>query len=308
MWAMCEPSGPIENGTTYIVRPRIEPLNSSSSTSRISAGSRQLLVGPASSSRSRADEGPVLDPGDVAGVGAGQVRVRPLRVGELLEGAAVDQLLAEAVVLLRGAVAPVDRVRLGQLGELARPRRSASCSWSVLRRRPSSRSRVGSTPLRRFWNGKRPEAIPDVGHCFAPRRMAASAAFGRVAALDGRQARVPARSCASTSTSHGGSSSGPGSRSRVRLLHDRRRGARGGRGDRRAGGDQVPGADRRPDEGGRRQVRRHARARPREHAAAILELEINGHMPRGVLVDPKAEVAQEYYAGVRLGRDPRSGR
>ncbi len=35
-----------------------------------------------------------------------------------------------------------------------------------------------------------------------------------------------------------------------------------------------------------------------EHAAAILELEINGQMPRGVLVDPKAEVAQEYYAGV----------
>src|SRR5918994_6475799 len=34
------------------------------------------------------------------------------------------------------------------------------------------------------------------------------------------------------------------------------------------------------------------------HAAEILELEINGHMPRGVLVDPKAEVAHEYYAGV----------
>src|SRR6187200_2863974 len=34
------------------------------------------------------------------------------------------------------------------------------------------------------------------------------------------------------------------------------------------------------------------------HAAEVLELEINGHMPRGVLVDPKAEVAQEYYAGV----------
>src|SRR5215208_3100459 len=34
------------------------------------------------------------------------------------------------------------------------------------------------------------------------------------------------------------------------------------------------------------------------HAADILELEINGHMPKGVLVDPKAEVAQEYYAGV----------
>jgi succinyl-CoA synthetase beta subunit/citryl-CoA synthetase large subunit len=35
-----------------------------------------------------------------------------------------------------------------------------------------------------------------------------------------------------------------------------------------------------------------------EHAAAILKLEINGQAPRGVLVDPKAEVAQEYYAGV----------
>ena len=34
------------------------------------------------------------------------------------------------------------------------------------------------------------------------------------------------------------------------------------------------------------------------HAADILALEINGHMPRGVLVDPKAAVAQEFYAGV----------
>ncbi len=33
-------------------------------------------------------------------------------------------------------------------------------------------------------------------------------------------------------------------------------------------------------------------------AAEILELEINGHMPRGVLVDPKAQIKQEYYAGV----------
>ncbi|MBK5230587.1 MAG: acetate--CoA ligase family protein, partial [Thermoleophilia bacterium] len=34
------------------------------------------------------------------------------------------------------------------------------------------------------------------------------------------------------------------------------------------------------------------------HAENILKLEINGHMPRGVLVDPKAEVKKEYYAGV----------
>jgi succinyl-CoA synthetase beta subunit/citryl-CoA synthetase large subunit len=36
----------------------------------------------------------------------------------------------------------------------------------------------------------------------------------------------------------------------------------------------------------------------REHAEAILALEINGHMPRGVLVGAKAEIAREYYAGV----------
>src|SRR6266550_363929 len=34
------------------------------------------------------------------------------------------------------------------------------------------------------------------------------------------------------------------------------------------------------------------------HARTVLQLEIGGHMPRGVLVDPKAEVKQEYYAGV----------
>ena len=34
------------------------------------------------------------------------------------------------------------------------------------------------------------------------------------------------------------------------------------------------------------------------HAEAILALEINGHMPRGVLVDSRVAVRQEYYAGV----------
>jgi succinyl-CoA synthetase beta subunit/citryl-CoA synthetase large subunit len=36
----------------------------------------------------------------------------------------------------------------------------------------------------------------------------------------------------------------------------------------------------------------------REAAEAILQLEINGHVPRGVLVGAKAEIAKEYYAGV----------
>jgi succinyl-CoA synthetase beta subunit len=34
------------------------------------------------------------------------------------------------------------------------------------------------------------------------------------------------------------------------------------------------------------------------HAREILSLEINGHMPRGVLIGAKAEIKQEYYAGV----------
>jgi succinyl-CoA synthetase beta subunit/citryl-CoA synthetase large subunit len=34
------------------------------------------------------------------------------------------------------------------------------------------------------------------------------------------------------------------------------------------------------------------------HAETVLALEINGHMPRGVLVDSKADVAKEFYAGV----------
>ena len=39
-------------------------------------------------------------------------------------------------------------------------------------------------------------------------------------------------------------------------------------------------------------------AEAEDYARDILALEINGHIPRGVLVDPKAEVEQEYYAGV----------
>jgi succinyl-CoA synthetase beta subunit/citryl-CoA synthetase large subunit len=34
------------------------------------------------------------------------------------------------------------------------------------------------------------------------------------------------------------------------------------------------------------------------HARDVLQLEINGHMPRGILVDPKADIDQEFYAGV----------
>ena len=48
---MREPSGPMENGTTYMVRPRIAPFINEFRVDRISVGSIQLLVGPASISR-----------------------------------------------------------------------------------------------------------------------------------------------------------------------------------------------------------------------------------------------------------------
>ncbi len=70
----------------------------------------------------RADEGAVFDAGDVAGVGETEVGVGALGVGEPLEGAGVDEQLAEAVVLLGGAVTPVDGLGLGERGDLLDPR------------------------------------------------------------------------------------------------------------------------------------------------------------------------------------------
>ena len=43
-----DPIGPMENGITYRVRPRIEPRKRSVRIAFISSGSRQLFVGPAS--------------------------------------------------------------------------------------------------------------------------------------------------------------------------------------------------------------------------------------------------------------------
>ena len=42
----------MQNGTTHMVRPRMQPRYSSVMVARISAGGFQLLVGPASTSRS----------------------------------------------------------------------------------------------------------------------------------------------------------------------------------------------------------------------------------------------------------------
>ena len=49
---MLLPSGPMQNGTTYMVRPAMHPAKISAKVWRISSGAIQLFVGPASASRS----------------------------------------------------------------------------------------------------------------------------------------------------------------------------------------------------------------------------------------------------------------
>src|SRR3712207_7774616 len=63
----------------------------------------------------------------------------PLGLRELLERACVDELLTEPVVLLRRAVAPVDRVRLGQLRDALHPCGQLRVPRRGLRDRKSTR-------------------------------------------------------------------------------------------------------------------------------------------------------------------------
>ena len=51
MWAIGEPIGPMLKGTTYMVRPRMQPSKSLRKVCFMAMGSTQLLVGPASSRR-----------------------------------------------------------------------------------------------------------------------------------------------------------------------------------------------------------------------------------------------------------------
>ena len=139
MCAIGEPSGPIENGTTYIVRPFIDAAEEAGQRLAHLAGLAPVVGRPGVGLALRADEGAVLDARDVTGVGARQVGVGALRVRELLERARVDELLAEAVVLLRRPVAPVDRGRLGQLRDLFDPGPQAFVLGRGLRRALSLR-------------------------------------------------------------------------------------------------------------------------------------------------------------------------
>ena len=116
------PSGPIENGTTYMVRPRIEPANTPASSARMTCGSRQWLVGPASSGSTEQ----MKVRSSTRATSDGSERARKLLGPQLLvepdEGARVDHVLDERRRLLRGAVDPDDLVRLGERRDRADPR------------------------------------------------------------------------------------------------------------------------------------------------------------------------------------------
>ena len=120
-WAICEPSGPMLNGTTYIVRPAMQPSNSSCRITFISAGSIQLFVGPASSL--------VLAQMNVRSstraTSLASERARKLfgrrSSSSLMNVPRLDELGAEAFELLVGAVAPMDVGGSAELDHLGDP-------------------------------------------------------------------------------------------------------------------------------------------------------------------------------------------
>ena len=115
------------NGITYIVRPAMQPSNRPCRIDFISAGSIQLLVGPASSAIR--EQMNVRSSTRATSLGSDRARKLSGRLSgiEPDERAGVDQLLAELVVLLLRPVAPVHPGRLAELDGFRHPFASRSC-------------------------------------------------------------------------------------------------------------------------------------------------------------------------------------
>ena len=116
-----EPSGPITYGITYIVRPRIEPVEPSAQLG-VGLGGLHPVVGRAGVVLCRrADEGELLGARDVVGIRAMQVAAGALLLVERDQDALGDRLLGEPVLLGFRTVAPDDAIRLGQRGDFRDP-------------------------------------------------------------------------------------------------------------------------------------------------------------------------------------------
>jgi len=109
------------NGTTYMVRPRIDAANSGRSLAYAWPDSIQLLVGPAMRWIGRANERELLGAGDVVGIAAVQVAARKLVLIERDEDATGDSLADQFLLFLRAAVEDADVLRAGIVGTLGHP-------------------------------------------------------------------------------------------------------------------------------------------------------------------------------------------
>ena len=121
MCAMGDPTGPMLNGITYIVRPFIEPAKRPSSFAFISSGSYQLLLGTGVLLSGGADEGAVFDASDVGRVGPDQVAVGTFGITEFAGRARVEHQPDQLILFGAGTVAPVNRVGLAEGFDLANP-------------------------------------------------------------------------------------------------------------------------------------------------------------------------------------------
>ena len=73
-----------------------------------------------------ADEGPILDSGDIARVAPGQEAAWAGRLVEADEGSGLDHRIAQRVVLLVGSITPMHAVGLAQVFDLCDPREERS--------------------------------------------------------------------------------------------------------------------------------------------------------------------------------------
>ncbi len=118
---MGEPTGPMLNASTYIVRPRMHPLNR-----LLQLLAHLIRVHPVVGRsgvvfRQRADERAVLHARHIARVRARIIAARPKLLVQLDERAARHHLGAQRFVFFFRAVHPMDIARLGQLRHLLHP-------------------------------------------------------------------------------------------------------------------------------------------------------------------------------------------
>ena len=145
MCAMWLPSGPIEKGTTYMVRPRMQPPKRPLQRHPHLRGRHPVVGRPRVLLPFAADERAVLDARDVGGIRQREIAVRaPGRI-QSLQRSGGDHLGAQARVLDFAAVAPDDAIRLGQLRNITDPRQQARMA-NVCRR--GRRWRRGRTAIR----------------------------------------------------------------------------------------------------------------------------------------------------------------